>query len=60
MTRIPTQLPESEQVPYTKQPLWFLGLAGVIIGAVGDLFALSLAAQSIVAPVHRHFDSFLF
>ncbi len=45
------QLPEAEQKPYTSQPLWYLGFSGVIIGAVADCLALSLAAQSIVAPV---------
>ena len=45
------QKPEEEQVGYCKQPLWFLGFLGVIAGAVGDVAALSFAAQSIVAPM---------
>ena len=38
--------PAEEQRFYMKIPLWWLGMFGVICGAVGDLAALGLATQS--------------
>ena len=40
-----------ERRPYYRIPQWWLGLAFVILGAVGDFSALGFAAQSIVAPI---------
>ena len=39
------------QLHHCQQPLWFAGLLLVIVGAIADLVALSLAAQSIIAPI---------
>lgn len=36
---------------FWKNPIWWLGFAGVVLGAMGDFAALGLAAQSIVAPI---------
>eukprot|EP01083_Nonionella_stella_P064007 166444_1 len=36
---------------YHNQPFWWLGLFLVIVGSLGDFFALGFAAQSIVAPI---------
>lgn len=43
--------PPEEQTVYHHQPLWVVGLALVIVGAIADFLALGFAAQSIVAPV---------
>ncbi|GBG34674.1 Magnesium transporter NIPA2 [Hondaea fermentalgiana] len=37
--------------PYVRQPLWLLGLVGVVLGAVLDFAALGFAAQSLITPV---------
>jgi len=41
----------SEQRPYVLQPLWLIGLLGVIFGAIADFGALAFAAQSLLTPV---------
>lgn len=38
-------------VNYVRQPLWLLGLSGVILGSLFDFLALGFAAQSVVAPL---------
>jgi hypothetical protein len=40
-----------KQRPYVLQPLWMLGLVGVIIGSLGDFVALGFAPQSLVVLV---------
>lgn len=45
------QLEKSQQRKYIRQPLWLLGLLLVTCGSMGDFIALSMAAQSIVAPI---------
>ena len=40
-------IPPAKRVPYTKQPAWWVGLGGVIFGAVGDFIALGLASQAV-------------
>ena len=45
------KLPKAEQRKHIRQKGWLLGMALVVLGAVGDFVALSLAAQSIVAPI---------
>lgn len=45
------QLPKLQQQFYYKQKLYLIGLALVILGSFGDFAALSMAAQSIVAPL---------
>jgi hypothetical protein len=39
--------PEDKQVAYTKLPLWWLGMFGVIAGAIGDFIAVGMASQSL-------------
>ena len=43
--------PPKERKGYLKQPLWFLGLSLVIVGALCDFGALSFAPQSVIMPV---------
>lgn len=43
--------PKHMQRPYTKQQYYYIGLAGVVLGSLGDFAALAFAAQSIVAPI---------
>lgn len=38
---------EELRVPYTFMPLWWVGMAGVILGAIGDFIAVGLANQSL-------------
>ena len=45
------KLPKQKQKLKTRQPKWLLGMALVILGSIGDFAALSLAAQSVVAPI---------
>ena len=45
------KLSESTRVHHCFQPIWITGFVLVIIGALADFGALSLAAQSIVAPI---------
>ena len=37
--------------PYYKQPLWLVGLLFMVVCSLCDLIALSMAAQSIIAPL---------
>lgn len=46
-----SQLDRLQQRKYIRQPLWLLGLILVSFGSLGDFIALSMAAQSIVAPI---------
>jgi hypothetical protein len=43
--------PPPSQRAYVLQPLWFIGLWGVILGAIADFGALGFAAQSLLTPV---------
>lgn len=43
--------PHSQQRPYVLQPLWLVGLLGVVFGAIADFGALAFAAQSLLTPV---------
>ena len=45
------EVPESERLPYTKMWRWWVGLALVIFGSLGDFTSLSFAPQSVVMPV---------
>ena len=45
------KLPKSQQKKHIRQKGWLLGMALVVLGSIGDFAALSLAAQSIVAPI---------
>jgi hypothetical protein len=38
---------KKDQVDYVKMPKWWLGMSGVVLGAVGDFVALGLASQSV-------------
>jgi hypothetical protein len=44
-------LPREKQRKYLQQPMWMLGMGLVVFGSLFDFAALSLAAQSIVAPI---------
>lgn len=41
----------SERKPYTKQPLWWLGLFGTIMGEVLNFLAFGFAGAAIVTPL---------
>jgi len=43
--------PPKERKGYLKQPLWWIGLSMVILGALCDFGALSFAPQSVIMPV---------
>jgi len=43
--------PKDKQRVYYKQGLWVVGIVLVVLGSLGDFWALSMAAQSIVAPI---------
>ena len=43
--------PLSQKVPYTKVPEWWIGLGGVVLGAIGDFIALGLASQALCTAV---------
>lgn len=45
------QLPDDEQKPYIKRPLWWLGLTLVFFGSLGDFAAFGFATQSLVAAL---------
>ena len=45
------EVPESDRLPYTKMWRWWVGLALVIFGSLGDFTSLSFAPQSVVMPV---------
>eukprot|EP00658_Telonema_sp_P-2_P018971 TRINITY_DN1742_c0_g1_i13.p1 TRINITY_DN1742_c0_g1~~TRINITY_DN1742_c0_g1_i13.p1 ORF type:complete len:515 (+),score=141.73 TRINITY_DN1742_c0_g1_i13:209-1753(+) len=42
---------KEEQRGYAGQPLWFVGLGGVIFGALFDFAALGFIAQSLATPI---------
>lgn len=44
-------LPPEKRKSYWRNGGWWIGLALVILGALGDFIALGIAAQSIVAPI---------
>lgn len=44
-------LPESERKSYTKQPIWWLGLIGTILGEVLNFLAFGFAGAAIVTPL---------
>jgi hypothetical protein len=44
-------LPASEQRAYWLRPFWWVGMSGVVGGAIGDFVALGLATQSLVTAV---------
>lgn len=46
-----SQKDKALQIKYYKNPLWLLGLLLVSFGSMGDFIALSMCAQSIVAPI---------
>ena len=39
------------QVAYTSVPRWWLGLGGVIFGAIGDFIALGLTSQALATAL---------
>jgi len=43
--------PESERQPFTRQPLWWAGFGGTIIGEVGNFLAFGFAGADIVTPL---------
>ncbi|OQR83833.1 hypothetical protein ACHHYP_14242 [Achlya hypogyna] len=43
--------PKHLQRPYTKRPVWWLGMFLVVFGSLGDLFALGFAPQTLVASL---------
>ncbi|KAF0720671.1 Aste57867_96 [Aphanomyces stellatus] len=43
--------PKHLQRPYTKRPMWWLGMFLVVFGSLGDLFALGFAPQTLVASL---------
>eukprot|EP00937_MAST-01D_sp_MAST-1D-sp2_P000369 g369.t1 len=43
--------PEEQRVPYTRMPVWWFGMAGVVGGSLGDFAALSFATQALVAAL---------
>ena len=45
------KLPKQQQKKHIRQKGWLLGMLLVVAGSIGDFAALSLAAQSIVAPI---------
>ena len=45
------KLPKLQQKKHIRQKGWLFGMLLVVLGSVGDFAALSLAAQSIVAPI---------
>lgn len=44
-------LPASARRPYVRRPLWWLGLALVVLGSLGDFTAFGFATQSLVAAL---------
>jgi len=44
-------LPEGERTPYTKQPLWWIGLAGTIAGEIFNFLAFGFAGAAVVTPL---------
>lgn len=44
-------LAPERQVAYIYRPLWWLGFAGVLIGAVADFVAVGIASQPLVAAI---------
>jgi hypothetical protein len=36
-----------EKIPYNKVKRWWLGMGGVVLGAIGDFIALGLASQAV-------------
>ena len=45
------KLPKAQQKRHIRQKGWLFGMLLVVFGSLGDFAALSLAAQSIVAPI---------
>ncbi|OQS05020.1 hypothetical protein THRCLA_02791 [Thraustotheca clavata] len=45
------QRPKHLRRPYTKRPIWWLGMFMVVFGSLGDLFALGFAPQTLVASL---------
>ena len=45
------KLPKAAQKRHIRQKGWLFGMLLVVLGSLGDFAALSLAAQSIVAPI---------
>lgn len=43
--------PADERVPYTRMPLWWMGMACVVGGSLGDFAALAFATQALVASL---------
>ena len=43
--------PEEEQRPYVRRKLWWLGMAGVVVGGIMDFLALGFASQTLVASL---------
>jgi len=44
-------LPDEERRTYLKSPLWWIGLVGVVSGAIGDFVAFAMASQELVVAV---------
>eukprot|EP00658_Telonema_sp_P-2_P037616 TRINITY_DN2704_c0_g1_i3.p1 TRINITY_DN2704_c0_g1~~TRINITY_DN2704_c0_g1_i3.p1 ORF type:complete len:406 (+),score=85.93 TRINITY_DN2704_c0_g1_i3:220-1437(+) len=45
------KLPPSHRRSYVLRPFWWLGMAGVLLAAIGDFLALALASQALVAAL---------
>ena len=43
--------PEEERLAFTSVPRWWLGLGGVIFGAIGDFIALGLTSQALATAL---------
>eukprot|EP00937_MAST-01D_sp_MAST-1D-sp2_P006586 g6586.t1 len=43
--------PVAERVTYTSVPAWWLGLGGVVFGAIGDFIALGLTSQALATAL---------
>eukprot|EP00299_Pterocystis_sp_00344_P016116 c8074_g1_i2.p1 GENE.c8074_g1_i2~~c8074_g1_i2.p1 ORF type:complete len:428 (+),score=88.76 c8074_g1_i2:35-1318(+) len=43
------KLPPEKRQPYVKSPLWWMGMAGVVLGAIFDFASLGFAPQTVVA-----------
>ena len=42
---------KADRQPFTKMPIWWVGMGGVIAGSLGDFVALGFATQALVAAL---------
>jgi hypothetical protein len=43
--------PKEARLPFTKMPIWWVGMGGVVAGSLGDFAALGFATQALVAAL---------